>query len=113
MLNEYLHEGTDEDYLLQMLDDYEADILICGHTHKPYSRTFSGDKFVINVGSAGKPKHGNPNAVYALIDVTDTVSVQFKQVPYDYAFTARAIEESSLPDEFAELIRKGSHHPLG
>ncbi len=106
-LNEYLYENATGEYLLQLLEEYEADILVCGHTHKPYFKKLKDNKFVINVGSVGKPKHGNPNAVYALIDVTDTVSVEFIEVPYDYESTARAIEVSSLPDEFAELIREG------
>lgn len=107
-LNEYLYEDIEEDYFLQMLEDYKADILICGHTHKPYFKAFAGNKFVINVGSVGKPKHGNPNSVYALIEVDNTVSVQFKEVIYDYEVTTRAIEDSTLPNEFADLVRKGT-----
>ncbi|WP_366924600.1 metallophosphatase family protein [Metallumcola ferriviriculae] len=107
-LNEYLYEDLEEDYFLEILDEFEADILVCGHTHKPYFTVLAGNKFVINVGSVGKPKHGNPNAVYALIEVGSSVAVQFKEVPYDYEAVARAIEVTSLPDEFADLVRKGT-----
>ena len=106
-LNEYLYEDTDEDYLLELVNEAGCDILICGHTHKPYVKELSAKKYVINAGSSGKPKHGNPNAVYALIDFTDEISVNFIEVAYDFEATAKAIENSDLPDEFAELIREG------
>ena len=106
-LNEYLYEDIEEDFFLKMLDEFETDILVCGHTHRPYFKALAGNKFVINVGSVGKPKHGNPNAVYAVMNIADTVSVNFEEVAYDYEATAAAIENCSLPDDFASLIRQG------
>jgi len=67
------------------------------------------DKLLINVGSVGKPKHGDPNAVYALISFNTRVTVDFRKVPYDYEATAKAIEASELPNEFAQIIRAGKY----
>lgn len=105
-LNEYLFEDTSAEVLKEILEECGADVLICGHTHIPYHRTIDG-RHVINVGSAGKPKHGDPNAVYALISVGDSVSVRFIKVPYDVEAAAKAIEDSDLPDQFAQLLRTG------
>lgn len=105
-LNEYLKEDTKEEYLMEVLNEARADILICGHTHRPYHKSL-GDKHVINAGSVGKPKHGNPNALYLLINIEEKVSVQFIEVAYDVEATATAIEKSELPNEFAQLIREG------
>lgn len=110
-LNEYLFENTPDDYLNTLLQESNTDILICGHTHLPYHKALPNGH-VINVGSVGKPKHGDPNALYALIDIKENgieknISVKFIKVPYDYEAVARAIENSELPDEFAVNIRTG------
>lgn len=103
--NEYLYENSQE--LKDTAAALKADILICGHTHLPYYKLLNG-KHIINAGSVGKPKHMNPNAAYVAADITNTgIRVEIVQVPYDYEKTARAIEASSLPHEFSQLIRRG------
>lgn len=107
-LNEYLFEDTSDEYLSELLTENNSDILVCGHTHLPYHKTVTNGH-VINVGSAGKPKHGNPNVTYAVIGVeADRVFAEFIEVAYDYEKTAREIEEFGLPYEFADKIRKGT-----
>lgn len=106
-INEYLHEDTPEEYLNELLAGSGADVLICGHTHLPYAiRVKAG--FVINAGSAGKPKHGNPNVTYAVVDCRGgLLQVDIVEVRYDFERTAREIESSGLPAELAEIIRTG------
>lgn len=105
-INEYLYEESEA--AKEVTSDLKEDILICGHTHKPYHNIVNG-KHIINAGSVGKPKHGNPNATYVLIDIIqDDIKVTFKEIPYDYEKTAKAIEAlDSLPNEFAQLLRLG------
>lgn len=106
-LNEYLFENTSDEYLSELLSENNCQVLVYGHTHLPYHKVLEKGH-AINVGSAGKPKHGNPNVGYALIDVAEgKLSVEFVQVAYDYEQTAREIEEVGLPVEFAEIIRTG------
>lgn len=105
-INEYLYEGRPERSLLRMLSGEEADIVLCGHTHLPYQRRV-GDIDLINVGSAGKPKDGDPRAAYAVIVIEDVVKASFVRVAYDFEAAARAIESTDLPDEFAEALRRG------
>lgn len=106
-LNEYLFENTSEEVLAQFLVKSKCDVLACGHTHLPYHKPVAGGH-VINVGSAGKPKHGNANVGYALVNVTEgNLTVEFIQVPYDFEQTASEIEVVGLPKEFAEIIRTG------
>jgi len=74
MLNEYLFEDFPEEELQKILGNCEADgcgvdLLVCAHTHKAYHRQLGRGGHVINVGSVGKPKHGNPNALYAIVEV--------------------------------------------
>lgn len=105
-LNEYLYATLPDDIFRELLDESKADVLICGHTHKPYHLEFGG-RHVINAGSVGKPKHGNPQAVYAIIEIKNTLSVEFNYVNYDYEKVAKAILASDLPNEFAEALKKG------
>ncbi|QEK11047.1 metallophosphoesterase family protein [Crassaminicella thermophila] len=103
--NEYLYENSKE--LEEIADIIHADIMICGHTHKPFHKKVKGIH-MINAGSAGKPKHGNPNATYMIIDIdSNGVRTQIVEVAYDYEKMAKAIENSEIPSEFAEKIRKG------
>jgi putative phosphoesterase len=107
LLNEYLKEDVADAVFQRHLESTRADILLFGHTHKPFHKVLGG-KHLVNTGSAGKPKHGNPNATYALLDITrDDVKVEIIEVPYDYEAAARAVEATELPREFAQMLREG------
>jgi putative phosphoesterase len=104
-INEYLKENSQE--AKEVMADLEADILVCGHTHKPYYKMY-GNKMLVNAGSAGKPKTGNPMANYVVIDLKgEEANIEIYEVEYDFEQTAKAIEEKGLPQEFAEIIRTG------
>lgn len=106
-INEYLFEDKPEETLKRIVDQSGADILVCGHTHKHFYKVL-GEKHLVNAGSVGKPKHGDPNAVYAILVVEgDDLKVDFVKVPYDVEYVAQAIEKSGLPNEFAQLLREG------
>ena len=83
-----------------------ADIIVFGHTHKPYIKTVDGVMF-LNVGSVGKPKDGDWRACYAILDTSDTPSAVFRRVEYDVKGAAAAIRETELPEEFAFDIETG------
>ncbi len=105
--NLYWYEDRPEKFFLEMAGKADADILIYGHTHKPYKKDLSGKTFV-NAGSVGKPKDGNPRACLTVLEITpDTVAVDFIRVPYDVEKTAAAIGSSGLPPYFAERLKKG------
>ena len=88
------------------MESFAEDVLVCGHTHKPYYKMY-GNKMLINAGSVGKPKTGNPNANYVIIDVTENIKVEIVEGPYDFEKIASAIEENELPVEFANIIITG------
>ncbi|HYF82928.1 MAG TPA: metallophosphoesterase family protein [Clostridia bacterium] len=104
-INEYLKENSTE--AEEVMSAFEADILVCGHTHKPYYKMY-GDKMLVNAGSAGKPKTGTPKANYVVLDLFgENAKVEIYEVDYEYENTAKAIEEMGLPHEFANIIRTG------
>ncbi|NTS43100.1 metallophosphoesterase family protein [Flavisolibacter sp. BT320] len=121
-INEYLFEDRDEKSLLRIMEGGDADILCFGHTHKPYHRVLPTDpgenphfRHAINIGSVGKPKDGDPRGCYVILSINqdssitskETVQVEFIRFEYDVEKAARAVEESPLPNEYADMLRKG------
>ena len=130
-INEYLFEDREEKSMVRIMKDAEADILCFGHTHKPYYRVFEtpgetpGERpeetphglryrHAINIGSVGKPKDGDPRGCYVLLHIfdnssissKDSVRVEFVRFAYDVGKAARAVEESPLPQAFADALRQ-------
>lgn len=121
-INEYLFEDREEKSMLRIMQDADADIMCFGHTHKPYHRTLeiadSGTaryRHAINIGSVGKPKDGNPQGGYVLLHINDnssilakdSIQVEFIRFDYDIEKAAKAVEDSPLPNAYAESLRKG------
>jgi putative phosphoesterase len=121
-INEYLFEDREEKSLLRIMEESDADIMCFGHTHKPYHRVLptvisenTHYRHAINIGSVGKPKDGTPKGCYVILtinhdsSITDknTVKVEFVRFEYDFEKAAKAIEECVLPNEFADMLRKG------
>jgi putative phosphoesterase len=108
-INEYLFEDRPDKSFLRMMSEVGADIMLFGHTHKPFHKKLENEGktyHAINTGSVGKPKDGDNRTCYVIIDLEQDVTVDFIRVEYDFEKTARAIEGSSLPDKFADQIRK-------
>lgn len=106
-VNEYLFEDRPVSTLEKVLDVAGTDVLVCGHTHLPYHRTL-GSRHIVNDGSVGKPKHGNPKACYAILDLRHELGVEFRFVDYDFEAAAKAAESVGLPREFADALRTGT-----
>jgi putative phosphoesterase len=105
--NLYWYEDRPEKFFREMAERVAADIMIFGHTHKPYRKDLNGKVF-INAGSVGKPKDGDPRACVAIVEITpQTVMAEFLRVRYDIERVASAIIEQGLPPYFAEKLRQG------
>lgn len=108
-INEYLYEDRPDSSFERLLDQVQADVLVCGHTHLPYHKTLPSGRHVINAGSVGKPKDHDPRAGYVVLWVNGrSLKVEFVRVPYDVEKTAQAIEATDMPHEFAEMLRRGT-----
>jgi putative phosphoesterase len=106
-INEYLYEDRPLKTFNRLLDAGECNVLVCGHTHLPYHKVIDG-KHVVNVGSLGKPKDGDPRATYALLTLVENLTVNFRRMSYDVERMTRAIDASELPHEYAEMTRRGT-----
>lgn len=113
MLNTvYWAEDRSDDFCLKMASHAGAqagDVIVFGHTHKPWFREVGGMHFV-NAGSVGRPKDGDWRAGYVVVDVqAAAVGVEFVRVAYDLERAMQGIGQSDLPDAFAEYLRTGGH----
>lgn len=106
----YWTEERDEDFCRKMIARAGAesgDVLAFGHTHLPWQRMVDG-VLLVNTGSVGRPKDGDPRACYVVIDIAGGRSTaEFVRVGYDVAKAQGAIRESTLPAAFADFLATG------
>lgn len=113
-------------YLLTLWDAevnfhyFDNKICLLGHSHQPFiiKRLPSGEMFtyrneakigiteryIINVGSVGQPRDGDPRACYATIDDT---SVKLYRVEYDTRKTQDKMSRYGLPLPLIERLERG------
>ena len=93
--------------LVKATEDIDADVIICGHTHRPMVRRI-GSKLFVNPGSVGLQFDGDPRASYA---VWHNGKVKLHRTEYDYEATVLRLAESTLPisakAQMIDLIREG------
>ncbi|EDM34543.1 putative phosphoesterase [Pedobacter sp. BAL39] len=121
-VNEYLFEDRDEKSMLRIMEQADADIMCFGHTHKPYHRILNSGKdgndhfrHAINIGSVGKPKDSDPRGGYGILTINpnstvtdkESIKVEFIRFEYDIEKAAKAVEDSPLPNEYADMLRVG------
>jgi putative phosphoesterase len=99
-VNEYLFEDKPASLYERLAAAEDADMLVFGHTHKPWVRDFGGVRFV-NCGSVGKPKDGDPRGAFAVISGNEAV---VERVAYDAAAVAAEVKDAGLPAEFADKL---------
>jgi putative phosphoesterase len=82
------------------LENVEADVICVGHTHQPYVLEV-GDKLVINPGSVGQPRDGDPRSSYAVIE---DFKVDLKRREYPIQDTVATVQSCPLPDNAKDLL---------
>jgi len=100
----------------------EGDFDVCfyGHTHIPMvsdaKRTWAdntkartlidGGPFLVNPGSVGQPRDGNPDASWLLWDPVSR-RIEFRRVTYDIGHAQGHIRAAGLPDMLADRLGCG------
>lgn len=92
-----------------------------GHTHVPlafekaqgvtggvYTRLKVSleKKYLINVGSIGQPRDGDPRAAYVLYN-PETRDIELRRVPYDIGAAQSRIRKAGLPERLAARLSIG------
>ncbi len=97
----YLVPETSNSDLAAELELAGTDIVLTGHTHKPFIRKIGG-RLMVNVGSVGQPRDGIPRASYAIIE---DGRVELKRVDYDVAAAVARLRAIPLdPAAIGELV---------
>jgi putative phosphoesterase len=91
---------NEPEFWARRLQNVDTDVVCVGHTHQPYVLEVDG-KLVINPGSVGQPRDGDPRASYAVID---DFNVELNRIEYPVEATVRAVQESALADAAKELL---------
>jgi len=63
-------------------------------------------RYLINPGSVGQPRDGDPRAGYAILD-TDACAIELRRVAYDVASAQRRIRDAGLPEPLARRLSTG------
>ncbi|MEO7993142.1 MAG: metallophosphoesterase family protein [bacterium] len=111
----------------------DVQVMFVGHTHKAalmsldqkgraqylpgddLKKTFGWDKeiqldpdqrYIINVGSVGQPRDGDPRASFVLYDMAEH-SIKFVRVDYSIEKTQGEIREAGLPAHLSDRLAKG------
>ena len=83
----------------------EEDVLVMGHTHVQHAERY-GDGIVVNPGSVGQPRDGDPRAAYAVVDL-EAMTVDTHRVAYDLEAVIREVERVGLPSRTGARLRSG------
>ena len=112
-LFEYVKPDTPTPRLKEIVSSVEEDVVVNGHTHLPMI-LWVGGKLILNPGSVGRPKDGDPRASYMIVEVRDgIVSYEVVRVPYDVKRTVEKIAERGLPPELGTVLALGRTYNMG
>jgi predicted phosphodiesterase len=73
-------------------------------TYKESAPIKKGDRYIINAGSVGQPRDGDPRACYAIID---DETVEIVRIPYDIEKVQKKMGKVLLPSPLIERLSKG------
>ena len=73
-------------------------------TNKQEMHKTKGSRYIINAGSIGQPRDGDPRACYALVDES---RVELVRVGYDIQSTQKKMSEAGLPHALIERLSYG------
>ena len=114
----------DVESAIPTLELLQTRVCFVGHSHLPMiiSRSAEGTiahhhdggkvkmekdhRYLVNVGSVGQPRDGDPRAACAIFD-SDTSFVAIKRVPYDIVSAQKKIIQAGLPPFLAARLSEG------
>lgn len=104
-ISEYMYD--DSELLRKIGSTVDVQVIVSGHTHLPYHTEVDGIQY-LNPGSIGKPKHGNKNSKYLILEITEEVRSQFIEVEYDVNAMVEAINANPyIADGIATSLIEG------
>ncbi len=83
--DENIYPNMPLDEVEKMVENSNADLILCGHTHIPCGYSLNSGKTVVNVGSVGRSMTENKMPYWALLEISDsaTFQIEHKCAVYD------------------------------
>ncbi len=105
---------------------YTFNFALVGHTHLPLAiewcadlnqakvilpifgapMPLTGHRLILNPGSVGQPRDGEPSACYAILDA-DQMTWEFRRVPYAVEITQERMRARGLPQRLIDRLQMG------
>ena len=121
----YIHQEMD---VVEAVAASERPVCLFGHTHITYAARSMGDgevemllagarpgreisvggirRYVVNPGSVGQPRDGDPRAAYAIVD-TESLTVTFRRVAYPVERARDRIFAAGFPRALGQRLMVG------
>jgi diadenosine tetraphosphatase ApaH/serine/threonine PP2A family protein phosphatase len=114
----------DELTVVESFELTDAPVVMIGHSHIAIAVLLGGDRleggvaeagrvaelergrWLLNPGSVGQPRDGDPRAAYLSLDLESGIA-RFRRIAYPVARTQAEIRERGLPDSLAERLAHG------
>lgn len=106
-----------------MFNFFDQRICMVGHSHVPFAVELTasgemigralgrgriefspGSRYIVNVGSIGQPRDGDPRSSYVVLD---DGGMQLRRVPYDIRRTQEKMAGANLPRYLIDRLAKG------
>lgn len=115
----YMFDGYEAEKTLNLMENR---VCFVGHSHVPgiflrknhdlkyfykeKTKFENGDKLIVNVGSVGQPRDGDPRLCYSVYDTQKRV-IELKRVPYDIKKAQKKIFKAGLPSFLGYRLGEG------
>jgi len=117
------HYILDMDDVKENYDYFKNQMCLVGHTHRPFivalnedgncaishrqeEKIYPNRRYLINIGSVGQPRDGDPRSCYLIYDDKEQL-VKSKRVAYDLSNTQKRMAENGLPEYLIERLAIG------
>jgi putative phosphoesterase len=106
-LSEYIVPEEAKMRTAQLIAESDCNLLVLGHIHKPYAIEH-GDTLLLNPGSVGQPRDGDPRASYAIVEITEgRIKPHIHRVKYGIDRTQKKMKRLGLPESLVTRLRLG------
>jgi predicted phosphodiesterase len=121
----YLHQDMD---MLEALETSQRPVCLFGHTHIPFAAAAEGEadleillagdgdgkeialgegrRYVVNPGSVGQPRDGDPRAAYGVVD-TEMMTIAIRRVAYPVERARDRIFAAGFPRPLGQRLMAG------
>ncbi|MFX1513614.1 MAG: metallophosphoesterase family protein [Promethearchaeota archaeon] len=116
-LEEYIMYGGRSDYrtrarMNDWLKNKNCNMILLGHTHVPFIfRSKKTGGIVLNPGSVGQPRDGDPRSAFAIIEIDEghnaKPEIKINRLEYNIEITKRKVQEVGLSSFLGSRLFEG------